>query len=117
MSRPDADFTPTAAQERVADRIRHEIPGVVLDCRPCVGGRALSIHFEYTDPRPSRNGLVSDSVIGWVIIGSRGAVRSFWGSRLEPFSSTYQARGGGWRVRWRFESMLSSLGRRHRFIV
>jgi len=48
--------------------------------------KIFAIRFRYTDPRPSRNGFVTDTFYGHAIIGKRGGIKGT--IYTEGFAST-----------------------------
>ena len=75
-SRNRNDVHTSRLQERTFAYIA-SVPGVEFNCDSCeeIVPHVFAISFSYTDPRPSRNGLVSDSFVGHVIIGKRGGAK------------------------------------------
>lgn len=74
----DNDFEVTPSQERFFARIRRTMPDLSFDLEDvkffCDG--SIWLPFTFKDPRPSANGLVDDSIAGFVHIGRRGGFRS-----------------------------------------
>jgi hypothetical protein len=86
------DLKITEQQEAFVCALRRAHKDIrVTDVDMWAGG-TVCIQFEFTDPRPSRNGLVDHGYFGFVAVGKRGGFKGAYFTPKEIFAKAVKCK-------------------------